>query len=656
AVDKGANQPNAFPDPKSAEATLPTFSNGGRDDGIQRAFLEAVLSYWDPDDPAFEPAGNPVSTVYGDRMLEIARSFAWAWDARPFPAFPHMLDVWADGDNWSTGHWLSGRLGGASLAGLVSAILDHAGFADYDVSALRGVVDGYVIDRPMAARNALEPLFAVGLIEVVDTGTILRLRSRQRGSAAAISGTGLVEDRGQPLVTVKRAQETELPAQVAIGFTGNLVDFRRAVVTSRRLVGGSRRETRIEFAAVMDGALAERTAEFWLHDSWAGRENYKFSLPLSAIALEPGDVVTLDYGGRSRLVQLTTIAEAGRLRLEARTVEPTAKLEPPTAARLVRDQPVLVYGKPHALVLDLPLLPGDGASTGARIAALADPWPGAIAVYRSPAADGFSLVQTVGRPATIGTLLTGLDPGPVAVWDRGNLFEVELSAGALSGRMPDQIFNGANAAAIGSVSTGFEILQFETAELIAENTYRLGGLVRAQAGTEDIMAAGHGAGATFILLDGAVELLTLDADQIGLPLNYRVGPAGLDLGNDAFDGFVATVDGRGLLPLSPVHLGGWRDQTSGDVTFDWIRRTRIGGDSWTAVDVPLGEAAEAYRLEILDGGIVKRVVETTASAATYTAAEQYADFAAYPDSFEIRVAQLSATVGVGIARTATVVV
>ena len=36
AVDKGANQPSIFPDPKSSEGGVPYFSNGRRDDLIQR--------------------------------------------------------------------------------------------------------------------------------------------------------------------------------------------------------------------------------------------------------------------------------------------------------------------------------------------------------------------------------------------------------------------------------------------------------------------------------------------------------------------------------------------------------------------------------------------------------------------------------------------
>lgn len=44
AVDKGANAPNVFPDPKSSESAIPPFSGGSRDDLIQVRALEAILS------------------------------------------------------------------------------------------------------------------------------------------------------------------------------------------------------------------------------------------------------------------------------------------------------------------------------------------------------------------------------------------------------------------------------------------------------------------------------------------------------------------------------------------------------------------------------------------------------------------------------------
>jgi hypothetical protein len=65
AVDRGTNQPNVFFDPKSSESFLPYFSRGWRDDAIQRAYLEATYLWWG------EPANNPVSSVYGQRMVRV---------------------------------------------------------------------------------------------------------------------------------------------------------------------------------------------------------------------------------------------------------------------------------------------------------------------------------------------------------------------------------------------------------------------------------------------------------------------------------------------------------------------------------------------------------------------------------------------------------
>ena len=118
AVDKGANQPNVFSDPKSSSSSKPFFSNGGRSDLTQQRFLNAHLDHW--------AGNNPVSPVYGAPMLDMSNLFLWAWDARPFPAFPLQSSVWSDGGNWVSGHWLNGRLSGMALSDLIAAILaDH---------------------------------------------------------------------------------------------------------------------------------------------------------------------------------------------------------------------------------------------------------------------------------------------------------------------------------------------------------------------------------------------------------------------------------------------------------------------------------------------------------------------------------------------------
>ncbi len=51
AIDKGANQPNVFYDPKSSESALPYYSSGARDDAQQRAYVDAYQRFFDTDHP-----------------------------------------------------------------------------------------------------------------------------------------------------------------------------------------------------------------------------------------------------------------------------------------------------------------------------------------------------------------------------------------------------------------------------------------------------------------------------------------------------------------------------------------------------------------------------------------------------------------------------
>ena len=88
AVDKGPNGPNVFPDPKSSESAYPPFSRGVRDDLVQARTLEAILSRFDPAQRGFAPEYNPVSASYNGHMVDPDNVFVWAWDARPYPAFP----------------------------------------------------------------------------------------------------------------------------------------------------------------------------------------------------------------------------------------------------------------------------------------------------------------------------------------------------------------------------------------------------------------------------------------------------------------------------------------------------------------------------------------------------------------------------------------
>ncbi len=210
AVDKGANQPNVFPDPKSANSAVPYFSNGGRNDLAQQRFLTAHLEHWG--------ANNPVSPVYGGPMVDLSNLYLWAWDARPFPAFPLQSGVWSDGGNWLTGHWLNGRLDGMTLGDLIVAILADHGVTGADTDTVDGFVQGYVAGDPATARQALEPLINLWPVDVseVNGNVVFASRSRAADAPLLIADTVYPDDAGP--VNTRLIDLSALPRETEIRF------------------------------------------------------------------------------------------------------------------------------------------------------------------------------------------------------------------------------------------------------------------------------------------------------------------------------------------------------------------------------------------------------------------------------------------------------
>jgi hypothetical protein len=279
------------------------------------------------------------------------------------------------------------------------------------------------------------------------------------------------------------------------------------------------------------------------------------------------------------------------------------------------------------------------------------PWPGAIALYQSPETSGFTLRAIATQPAIMGATLDDLVAGPTSRLDNATRLRVRIDFGTLASVSDLALLSGANAAAIEHASGEWEVIQFRTATLVAPSIYELSALLRGQQGTEAIMSASLEAGARFVLLDAALTKLDLTRDEVGLPFNWRYGPSNRDLGSSSYQTTVHAFAGIGRRPFAPAHIRGRRD--AGDLHISWIRRTRIGGDSWESAEVPLGEDSENYALDILDGDTVVRTLSSSSPSTIYTAAEQVADFGTPPSTVAVRICQLSASYGRGSPAVAT---
>ena len=644
AVDKGANQPNVFVDPKSSESELPYASHGNRDLLAQRAFLEAQLAYWRP-----EAGHNPASPLDGRPMIDWANATVWTWDARPWPDFPRAAATWRDAGNYRLGHWINGRLGVAPLADVVADLCAGLGVR-VDVSRLDGVVEGYAIDEVMSPRDALATLARIYFFEGHESEGALVFTPSATAPEARLAADSFVKGEEADYLR-RRADPLDLPACLSLSFVDPDRGYGQGSVEVRRPDRAAVAVTRVDAALVLDAGEAAGIAAALLHASFVEREHLRCTLPPSCLALDPGDVVTCDLDGRSIDVRITRIGlEQGRP-IEAVRADAGIYDRRDGPATLRGGEAPAAIGIALADVLDLPVLGGAAASeAGPWLAAYTRPWS-SVAVGRSADGIAFAEAGLIEAPTVMGRLDAPLAAGPVWRWDRTNALFVEVASGAqLASATEEAVLAGANAAAIRTPSGQWEIVQWRIATLVGEGRYRLDGLLRGQLGTEGVMGTPMPAGAAFVVLGDSLVPAAAGAGSV-----WRFAPAALPPDEAPGRRLTVTTTGAAARPYAPTHAGLAR--RGDDLVLTWIRRTRIGGDDWSQVEVPLAEESEAYDIDILGAtGAVLRTLTAAGPTATYTAAMQAADFGGPVTRLSIALFQISQTFGRGAALRTTLYV
>jgi hypothetical protein len=603
AVDKGANRPSSFLDPKSSVSELPPFSNGMRSDSQQRRFLEAHLGHW-----AVSGLVNPSDI------------FIWTWDARPYPAFPQKLAIWSDGNNWHTGHWLNGRLGISNLRETIAAILTEHGFTQFDVSAVSGDLPGYVQGAVTSARQLLEPLLRAFLIDVVEDRGTLRFLPRGNHASPVVTLNVLGEVENDPLWSETRGHDSDFSSEVILSCFDPANAYEQASFRSRSLESLSKRVTRIDLPAVLSQELAQGLSENMLRDERMSRRTVRFALPPSDLGPVPGDCVEFASGPTGRF-QITRVEDGELRQMEAREF-----LSPLMQRRASVDGPSRGEEdgssgfQPVVVVMDLPRYEEGADEDFAKIAGFARPWKRIVAAA-SMSQDGFQPRALIERPAKIGRLLKSLEGGVSGRIDHGRVIEAAFAFGALSSVGREALLGGANRFAMRASNGAFEIGAFGQAVEVAPGEWRLSQLLRGLAGTEAEMATGAEEGAEIVLLDAAVKPLGIKASERDTPLNWIFEGLNVGASTSPIRQFAGGV--RAVTPFSPVHVRARR--VGGDMLITWIRRSRDNGDDLSAAEIALDEPFERYRITLNFGGNVLRVAELDAPEFIYSAAMQSTD-------------------------------
>ena len=620
AVDKGANQPNIFGDAKSAEGGKPYFSNGLPDALIQRQMLRAHAAWWR------DPANNPPG------MVDVSRIYHWTWDARPYPAFPALTEVWADGPNHRNGHWLTGRLGGVAGDELAVAIAADHGLV-LRAEPASPFIGGMVLSQPTTAREALEPLMGATGLSLRNRVDGLHLGLARRAVTTLLEPDNLVAGEGAVLAR-RRSDPAEAPGRLALSYLDRERDYLAGTVTALRDGAGPLASEAT--ALVLDGSAARLAAERLLDGRGAQRETLDFSLPPNALRLEPGDLVEIE-GEAEGPFEIVEIRDGTARRVTARSLPAAQAVTTGVDRPLLTGSGATVRSLPVVTLAHLPPLPSDPARSRLVVGAYARPWPGSVQLVEE--ASG-AMVAEMTRRALLGEVVTPLSSGPAAVWDAGNVFEISLFAGHPAAAEPLAVLAGSNRLAVESGAGSWEVIGFAEAEMVATGRYRLRLLLRGLEGTAIGAAA---PGRRVMLLDGRVSSLPVEPGWLGEMRGFRVYAGSRD-----HEGVALAVETSAApaLPLPPAHLQARRG-VGGAIAFDWVRRSRADADGWGLGEPALEHAPERYRVTILDGVTAVRVLEVSAPQATYSNAQQTADFGGLPAGFGFTVAQISPVLGAG---------
>ncbi|MDD3371112.1 MAG: phage tail protein, partial [Alphaproteobacteria bacterium] len=543
-----------------------------------------------------------------------------------------------------------------SLEAVMSDILSRAGYddGDFDVSALSDTtLRGYVLQEPMSARGAIEPLQTYAPFDLIETEGQLKAVLRGGDAVAAFGQEDLraaAEDKAQPAaLTVQRAEELDLPLEVDIEFVDPARNFEVNCQRARRLASSARKIQKIALPVVCAAQTAKQIAQTRLFTTWAERELVKLSAPRAWLALDPADVFSLGDGVLLRIASV--VQSGGVLRIEGFYSYAPGLASSSLAdggAGLANDAAEAVSSVLY--LMDLPLLQSADDQAGFYASVTGLPGWKSAALMRSADGADYAAVAALQAAATAGIAASALGEGSAFYMDNASSVDVQVTQGSLASCSFLDLSNGANAALLGD-----EIVQFQTATLTGPGLYTLSNLLRGRRGTENAIF-GHAAGERFVLLKaGATVFVPAVLSDRDKSYFFRALSANQSLGDAQDYSFACGL--RTLRPFAPANLSGVRSLgTGGDLTLSWTRRARLDAEWVDYIDVPLDETEELYEAEIMDGEDVIRTFSGLGSPGLiYSADQQATDWSGgIPPAFTVNVYQVSPRYGRGDAATATV--
>lgn len=394
-----------------------------------------------------------------------------------------------------------------------------------------------------------------------------------------------------------------VPHHVTLAHYDPARDYQTGIQQARR-PGSGVREERVDMPAAITADTAKTMAEAVLSRAEAARERRTVTLGWDALAVAPGACVTI--AGVAGVWRVTGWAlEHMVLSLECVRLA-TGTLAVSASAGRVLHAPDVATGTTVLAAFEAP--PEDAVLSVPRVTIIAagtqPGWRRATLLYSTDGGARWMAAGATNVPGILGQVVTPPGAAGAAIVDRANVIEVELIHAGMTLVGADA---GALDAGLNTALVGNELLQFGEATQLTATRWRLAALLRGRRATESAIGTQR-AGDRFVLVEpDASATLDLPGTAQGGDLRIMAsGPGDVEGPVEV----ALTLAGTPILPLSPTHLT-WSEVGNGDVTVQWVRRSRAGLRWVDGVDAPLAEEREVYQIALLYPDGRGGTVETT---------------------------------------------
>ena len=495
-IDKAPNQPNVFFDPKCIDGGVPRYSSGKIDFSVQRKAIRAFIEYWSTQE-------------YIEQM------FLWTWDARPYPAWPHM-NIWRDEYLWEKGHWVNNKFGASSLSSIILEIsqkclldIDHVDVVSIDVP-----VEGFLLNNKITAHNAIDILRTSYFFDINSFATeSISFIKRGHGRELSVNREKCLKINDNSYF-----EEIEIPLENTLSKINlYFIDKSREYNPCYKYINNEAisyvNKATVNLPIVMTEYEAEKLGALILGNASIEDRIIKFIIPCIDLLIKPSDFVRLLYNDKIYKLRIINVTLVG-LKLSITGIVDDRYSYLAIAAPYEKPKmKISAKIEEKIIVLTLPFSLDDSSLPSV-----------AVYYYGNKSANLYAKFSEESNWSKVKTILPCKNIASIISFDQpveANFYHFDLTSTIL---IKTEKFDLPVNEIEHFAMIGEELIGFKNIVPVEEGIYRLSALSRGLLGTEKYINS-HNGNEYFILIDTGANILPLSERVENQSIDFKCGDA-----------------------------------------------------------------------------------------------------------------------------------